>query len=182
MAIVALSLATFAGACNGGDDDADTTTTRAVVTTTTLTANVLARLPAVFVPIPDHTYDPLPGSVLEDLQATLASEATTPAAVAAVDGRSVARDGAAVARVIAIGFDEQVSAAPGFGPSFVNAAMRTATETRELTLSGESALIGSGTSGAYTIAWFKGALGLTVTGNDEESVTNVATALIAANK
>jgi len=185
MAMVVLSLTVFVGACGGGDDEeSSTTTTTEAATQSTQVGNALPRLPKVFVPISNHTYVELPGSVLSDLQDQFASDPATKEAVAAADGRSVTKDGEPVAVIIAVGFDEKSAALPGVEQGFVSGATEDAVpgSKKTLRLSGEDATFGTDEDGTHTIAWLKGTLALVIIGDDEPAITTVATALIAGNK
>ena len=184
MAMVVLSLTMFVGACGGGDDDEGSTTTTRAATATTAQGNALPRLPEVFVDIPGHAYVDVPDSVLEGLQDQFASDPGTEEAVAAVDGRSVTKDGNPVATIIAVGFDEKSAALPGVEQGFVSGATEDAVpgSKKTLRLSGEDATFGTDEDGVHTIAWLKGTLALVIIGADEPGITTVATALIAANK
>ncbi len=189
MAMVVLSLTVLVGACSGGDDDDEPTTTVATTATTPTTARtattqpgVLPRLPEVFARISGFEYVELPESDLEDLQDQFTSDAEMQEAVAAVDGRTVTRDGDGVAVIIAVGFDERSSALPGFRDGFLSGATQNAVDTEELTLSGEEAILGTDADGTSTILWLKGDLALVIVGGDPATLRTVATALIAANK
>jgi hypothetical protein len=133
-------------------------------------------------PISGYEFVELPDTVISDLQDQFASDPETAEAVDAADGRSVTRDGNGVAIVIAVGFDKKSAALPGVKEGFISGATEDAVSSRELTLSGEQATLGTDTDGTVTIAWLKGTLALVVIGADEAAVTPVATALIAANK
>lgn len=189
LAVAVLSVTMFVGACGGGDDDEpDVTTTVAPSATTAAPAttvaddNALARLPEVFKPIPGYVFIDLPDSILEDLQDEFASDPDTAEAVAAADGRSVTRNGEPAGSVIAIGFDERSAVLPGFEAGFIGGATEDAVTTKDLKLSGEDVKLGVDEDGLVTIVWFKGTLALLIIGDNEASVTPVATALIAGNK
>ena len=191
LAVAVLSLTMFVGACGGGgdDDEPEVTTTVAASATTAAPAttvadddNALARLPEVFKPIPGYVFIDLPDSILEDLQDEFASDPDTAEAVAAADGRSVTRNGDPAGSVIAIGFDERSAVLPGFEAGFIGGATEDAVTTKDLKLSGEDVKLGVDGDGLVTIVWFKGTLALLIIGDDEATVTPVATALIASNK
>jgi hypothetical protein len=184
MAMVVLSMTVFIGACGGGDDgDEGAPTTRATTATTAAPDDgTLQRLPQVFSGISGFEFVELPESVLVDLQDEFASDPQTAEAVAAADGRSVTRNGEGVGVVIAVGFDEKSAALPGVEQGFIEGATEDAVTKRELTLSGEDATLGTDVDGTHTIAWLKGTLALVIIGDNEPALTQVATALIAANK
>jgi hypothetical protein len=177
--MVALCLTTALGACGGGDGKSAGTTTTAPATSTTLAARVLPRLPAVFVPVGGYAFFELPDSAMATLRDQFASNET----VAAADGRSVKRNDVPVAVIIAIGFDARAAAVPGVEQAFVDQATATAVTKRQLTLSGEDAVVGTDAQGTDTIVWLKGALALVIVGrhDDEDTLVELATALVTAN-
>jgi hypothetical protein len=196
---VALVLAL--GACSGGADSSrPTPTTAAPVTTTAAnlvpapgavpaavpgqaatTPTVLAKLPGVFAPIPDHEYLDVSAAITE---ATTARFLANPDArsVVALDGRWVMRYGKRVALASAVGLDPKVAAMPGGAEGMIAAVTEGAQSSKQVKLAGEMVTVAVDANGMVTMAWLKGPLVLVVVGRNELRVTPVASALIDANK
>ena len=193
--LVLIGVGLVAGACSSGGERSGPPTTiadGAPVATVAPSAvplppdvasgpPVLAKLPGVFVPIPNHEYLDVSAAIAE---ATSARFLANPDArsVTALDGRWVTRHGKRVALASVVGLDPRVSAMPGGADGMVAAVTEGAQSSKQMKLAGEMVTVATDQNGMVTMAWLKGPLVLVVVGRNELRITPVTSALIEANR
>ena len=178
VAMVALSLTTFAGACGGGDgNDAAPATTVATTPPTTAARS----LDSVFKPIAGYSYVELPDLVLREMRDQFESDPEFLEVVVETQARSISRAGEGVGLVMAMRLDERYAALPGIEEGVLAEFTESSVTTRTLTTAGEEVTISTDDEGTTYLIWIDGTLVLMIVGPAEAALIPVATSLITSN-